>query len=264
MLHVKIFEKNEIYGKNVVNLLSDLHEKIFSPPGNITSDDIISAYIHPAATISKIAIYYDDRIPVGFMCMQRYEIEIDKKKLNVFRSQVGLLKDYRNKNIVKLTYLRFVISEMLRTPRKSLFFELCIHPSSYCSILKKGCNRNKAWPTKENAHQNRPMKVLCETLLNKFDLEIKKENGVLIHNDGLGPTRVEKKPKGDISSDAKFFIETNPGYVNGDGLAIILSLSVKDILVNIFHQTLSKINRKLIIRPPNGQEESPQEKPNEI
>lgn len=264
MLHVKIFEKNEVYGKHVVNLLSDLHEKIFLPPNNITSDDIISAYIHPGAAISKIAIYYDDNIPVGFMCMQRYEIEINNKKSNVFRSQVGLLKDYRNKNIVKLTYLKFVISEMLLTPRKSLFFELCVHPSSYCSMLKKGCNRNKVWPTKENAQQNTPMKDLCETLLNKFDLEIKRENGVFIHNDGLGPTRVEKKPKGGISSDAQFFIETNPGYVNGDGLAIIVSLSVKDILVNIFHQMLSKINRSLMTRPLHGREESPQEKPNEI
>ncbi|MBH1928345.1 hypothetical protein [Serratia rubidaea] len=264
MLQVKVFEKNEIYRSNVAKLLIDLHEKIFSPPGNITSDDIISAYIPPGATISKTAIYYDNKIPVGFICMQKYEIEINKKKVNVFRSQVGLLKSYRNKNIVKLTYLKFVISEMLRTPRKSLFFELCIHPSSYCAILKKGCNRNKAWPTKENAQQNMPMKDLCETLLNTFDLEIKRENGVFIHNDGLGPTRIEKKPRGNISSDAKFFIETNPDYVNGDGLAIVVSLSVKDILVNICHQMLSKINRSLMMKPARGREESPQEKPNEV
>ncbi len=247
MLKIRFFEVNDIAKCDLVGILKELHEKIFLTPVGVTLNEAISPYIHSPAAVRKISIYYDENKPVGFMCMQRYEVDINGKKINVFRSQAGLLEKYRENNTTKLIYLKFIFSELLRHPRKSLFFAICIHPSSYCAILKGPYGRINAWPTEENVSSNIEMRCLCKKLCNSFNLEVEERDGVFIYNDGLGPTRNEKTSRSSISDDAAFFMKINPKYVNGDGVATIVNFSIIDVSRHFLYQIFSKVKRKLNI-----------------
>lgn len=243
MIKLKVFKKDDIYSDSVTEVLEHLHEKIFLTSESVDRKSKIARYIHSPATIKKVAIYYNNNEPIGFMCMQRYEMILNGEKVNVFRGQAGLLEMYRRKNITKLTYLLFIVIELLKHPRNSFFFATCIHPSSYCSILKENYIRVNTWPTKENLDKNEHLKFLCEKACYAFGLKVNERDGVFIYNDGQGPTRPSKEARKVISNDAEFFIKINPGYINGDGVATIVKVTIKNILLHLTNQLVAKLNK---------------------
>lgn len=247
MLKAKVFSGGDIFSIQVIDTLKLLHADIFLTPSNMTLDEVVEPYINSSAAVKKVVIIYDDGYPAGFLCMQRYLVDIDNEKVNVFRSQAGLLNQYRRCNILNLRYLRFILSEVLRSPRKSYFFALCIHPSSYRAIVRGSSSQN-VWPTQENIGSNRAMKKLCAQVCHFFDLDTHYRNGVFIHNDGLGPTRGANECADNINNDAEFFLRKNRGYINGDGMAVLAKVSFSDMLRRTLNQLFCKINRKMNVK----------------
>lgn len=244
MLKAKVFGEGNLLISQAAETLKLLHEKVFLTPANMTPDDVIESYINPPAAVKKVVIYYDAGKPVGFLCMQRYSVAIDDEKVNIFRSQAGLLNKYRKYNIINFRYLRFILSEALCSPRKSYFFAVCIHPSSYRAIVRNAASQN-IWPTQGNLASNIAMKKLCAKVCCFFDLDADHRGGVFIHNDGLGPTRGANECHDNINDDAAFFLRKNRGYINGDGIAVIAKVSFGDLLLRALKQLLHKVNRKM-------------------
>lgn len=244
MLKVKVFGESDLLLSQVADTLKSLHEKIFLTPPGMTPDEVIESYINSPAEVRKVVIYYDDGKPVGFLCMQRYSIAIDSERVNVFRSQAGLLEKYRKYNVVNFRYMRFIFSEVLFNPGKSYFFAVCIHPSSYRAIVRNAASQN-IWPTQGNLASNIAMKKLCAKICCFFDLEAHHRDGVFIHNDGLGPTRGANECQDNINDDAAFFLRKNRGYIHGDGIAVIAKVCIGDMLLRALNQLLRKANRKM-------------------
>lgn len=244
MLKVKVFGEGSLFLSQAAETLKLLHEEIFLTPANMTPDEAIESYIHSPAEVRKVVIYYDDDKPVGFLCMQRYSIAIDNERVNVFRSQAGLLEKYRKYNLVNFRYMRFIFSEVLCHPRKSYFFAVCIHPSSYRAIVRDATSQN-IWPTQGNLASNIAMKKLCAKVCCFFNLDAHHRDGVFIHNDGLGPTRGANESHDNINDDAAFFLRKNRGYIHGDGIAVIAKVSIGDMLLRALNQLLRKANRKM-------------------
>ena len=226
----------------VHNILKSLHQVIFNTPDECDLDEAVKAYAPDNAESKQVLIYYHDKKPVGFLCMQRYRVQKGKKSINIFRGQAGLLSAYRKSNLFKYQYIFFIVSQILLHPRPSYFFAVCLHPSSYRAITRYAFKKN-TWPTRANFSENTEMQALCTLISNQFNYDISKSGNVFIYIDGLGGTRGCKQEHDNINEDAAFFLSNNQGYVNGDGMLVVAKITVFEVIYRLTRHTLCKINR---------------------
>ena len=247
MLQIKKYSNQHTQFPEVQNILKTLHQAIFMTPEGCDLNDIAQAYAPDDAASKRVLIYFDEEKPVGFLCMQRYEIKKNDKTMNVFRGQAGLLSTYRKSNLLKFQYIYFIISQMLRHPAPSYFFAVCLHPSSYRAITRYAFKKN-TWPTRLNLDNNTEMQDLCTLFSQQFNYQLSKSGHVFIYNDGLGGTRGCKHEHDNMNEDAAFFLNHNAGYINGDGMLVIAKITVFEVFYRLICHTLGKMNRNKYIQ----------------
>ena len=159
---------------------------------------------------------------VGYFAFHVFERELDGKLSAVFRAEAGTLRAYRGGNTNTGFGLKLGIPYILRHPGRPIYYlGSLVHPSSYCVFAKLF---DVVWPS--IAHPP-PPKILSfmDDLANSFGLERVRPGNPLTRQVHWITRDSEMERNYWRHCDkpaARFFIESNPGYGDGDGLVTLI------------------------------------------
>jgi CRP-like cAMP-binding protein len=166
---------------------------------------------------------------VGYFALHIFERELGGQASAIFRAEAGTLRTYRGGNTNTRFGLRLALPYLLRHPGRRVFYlGSLVHPSSYCLFARLF---DVVWPS---ARHPPPPDVLAfmDELANSFGLErVSADNPLTRQVHWITrDTEVERhywrlcdKPA------ARFFIEANPGYGEGDGLVTLVRVDAHNL-----------------------------------
>jgi CRP-like cAMP-binding protein len=178
---------------------------------------------------------------VGYAALHVFERRIDGQPVAVFRAAAGSLRAYRGGSITMRFGLKRLLRYLLKNPgRQAYYLGALVHPSSYTLMAH---HFETVWPQRE---QGTPpvMVALMDALAREFKLERVDPKQPLVRRVGWRPRDTEAEQEYWRHCDkpaARFFLEANPGYVEGHGLLTLVPLSVP----NVMHLVRTVSKRKL-------------------
>lgn len=167
---------------------------------------------------------------VGYLARHIYERQINGETVAVFRAQAGSLRAYRGSNINARFGLTLAMRYMMKHPgRKKVYMGLLVHPSSY-TLFAKSCG--EVWPRRD-AQVPPELLAFMDELANEFGLERVDPANPLVRHMGWRTRETEAEREYWQRCDkpeARFFIEANPGYVEGHGLVTVVPATAANVL----------------------------------
>jgi hypothetical protein len=166
---------------------------------------------------------------VGYFALHVFERVLAGRLSAIFRAEAGTMRTYRGGNTNTSFGLKLALPYLLRHPgRRVYYLGSLVHPSSYCLFAKLF---DVVWPSSRHPP---PPDVLAfmDELANSFGLErVTSDNPLTRQVHWITrDSEVERhywrhcdKPA------ARFFIEANPGYGEGDGLVTLVRVDAHNL-----------------------------------
>jgi hypothetical protein len=167
---------------------------------------------------------------VGYFAFHIFERQLGGVPTAVFRAEAGTLREYRGGNVNARFALALALRYLLKNPgRRVYYLGSLVHPSSYAQFAKY-CG--EVWPRRD---VQTPVEVqsFMEELASEFGLETVDEARPLVRKVGWKTRETEAEREYWQHCDkpaARFFIEANPGYVEGHGLVTVVPVTAATIL----------------------------------
>jgi CRP-like cAMP-binding protein len=167
---------------------------------------------------------------VGYFALHVFEKHLDGRPTAVFRAEAGSLRAYRGGNANARFGLKMALRYLLMHPgRRAFYLGSLVHPSSY-SLLAG--NFGEVWPRRE---EQPPPELLTfmDELTSEFGLEKVDPANPWVRRVGWRTRETEMEREYWLHCDkpvARFFVEANPGYVEGHGLVTLVPLTVPNLL----------------------------------
>jgi CRP-like cAMP-binding protein len=167
---------------------------------------------------------------VGYVALHIFERQIDGQPLAVFRAAAGSLRAYRGGSITMRFGLKRLLCYLLKNPGRQVYYlGALVHPSSYTLMAH---HFGTLWPRRE---QDTPPKVLAlmDVMAQEFGLERVDPEHPLVRRVGWRPRDTEAEREYWRHCDkpaARFYLEANPGYVEGHGLLTMVPLSAANVM----------------------------------
>ena len=214
--------------QRLTDALYAVHQQIFD---GVERESFAKYVVESKAEQTWIQVHKNDEGDiVGYFAMHVFEKPLNGVKTAVFRAEAGSLRAYRGANTNTRFGLSMVLKYLLRNPgRPAYYMGSLVHPSSY-SLLAKYCG--DIWPRRE---QPVPPELLAfmDGLATEFGLEKVGAANPLLRQVGWRTRESEVERDYWRQCDkpsARFFLEANPGYVDGHGLVTLVPATVSNIL----------------------------------
>ncbi|MBZ4417477.1 cyclic nucleotide-binding domain-containing protein [Myxococcus sp. RHSTA-1-4] len=214
--------------QRLTDALYAVHQQIFD---GVERESFAKYVVESKAEQTWIQVHKNDEGDiVGYFAMHVFEKPLNGVKTAVFRAEAGSLRAYRGANTNTRFGLALVLKYLLRNPgRPTYYMGSLVHPSSY-SLLAKYCG--DIWPRRE---QPVPPELLAfmDGLATEFGLEKVDAANPLLRQVGWRTRESEVERDYWRQCDkpsARFFVEANPGYVDGHGLVTLVPATVANIL----------------------------------
>lgn len=242
---------------DLVTSLYAVHSEIFD---GVSRDQFAQYVINSPAKRTRIQLSYADSGElVGYLAMHAFRPMLQGKECTVLRAEAGLRRAYRGSS----STAGFAVANLLKTRwdmSGPLFYLGClVHPSSY-SIFAN--NAPAVWPA-PGVEIPAELHDLMMRLGEEFHLEMVDPARPLLRKVGWITRDSEAERRYWQSSDlpaVRFYLEQNPGYVQGHGLLTLLPLDLlstakmvlntgKTRLRKDLRRTLGSIERNVFKRP---------------
>jgi len=222
--------------------LYNVHRQVF---GGVSRDTFAEQVLGDGSSRTRICIYRDEGgQAVGYFALYRHATTFAGQECTVLRADAGLMPAYRG----KASTWRFGIRETLRYRcrhpfERMFFFELLVHPSSYCLFAERFPEIHPSRKRETGPELLQGMAALADG----FGFPSEKGAPLIRFSGWFTKETEEDKRKWRASSDrdARFFLERNPGYGKGDGLAVLIPLSFANILGAIANDIGLRFRRAL-------------------
>jgi CRP-like cAMP-binding protein len=173
---------------------------------------------------------------VGYFALHVFERELGGQPSAIFRAEAGTMRTYRGANTNTRFGIRLALPYLLRHPGRQVYYlGSLVHPSSYCLFARLF---DVVWPSIRHPP---PPAVLAfmDALANSFGLErVSSDNPLTRHVHWITrDSEVERRYWRMCNKPAaRFFIEANPGYGEGDGLVTLVRVDAHNLghLVSTF------------------------------
>jgi hypothetical protein len=170
---------------------------------------------------------------VGYCALHVFEPLLDGRPCAVLRMEAGSLGDYRGGNSNASLALRAILRYRRANPRRPLYYlGTLVHPSSYSMFAKYA---PELWP-----NPDRPVPAAVARLLRElaelFHLEPVDPANPLVVEVGwrTRDTEAERRYwRGTTKPAARFFIDQNPGYGDGQGLMTLVPVNGRTLAVAV-------------------------------
>ena len=229
--------------ESFIDSLYQLHSKIFD---GVERASFVSYVVDSPADLTRIRIYKNSLDEwVGYCAVHRFGKLIFDRPYVIFRAEAGILREYRGRSLT----LWFGFYEAIKYRLKHPFCELhylgsFVHPSVFYMFSRYF---SEYYPRADTPIPKQ-IKVLMLEMANIFHIEPVDEQDVLVRQVGW----ITKESTEDRSfwqkhahPIVKFYIETNPGYVRGNGLLTLVPLSFRNIFMSLIRFMKNKLVKRI-------------------
>ncbi len=223
----------------LADALYAVHQRIFD---GVDRDAFMSFAIESRAEHTWVQVHRNAAGDiVGYFCLHIFERMLGGEMTAVFRAQAGSLRAYRGGNITMRFGLALLLRYLLRHPRrKAYYLGTLVHPSSYSLISKYF---GEVWP-RHDAEIPGELFAFMKELAREFRMVQVDPARPLVGHVGWKTRETEAEREYWQHCDkpaARFFLESNPGYVEGHGLLTVAPLTA----ANIAHLIRTVVGHKL-------------------
>ncbi len=210
-----------------IDALYRVHCEVFD---GVSRDSFAQYVVESPAEHTWINVHRNDAGEiVGYFALHVFERELAGQPSAIFRAEAGTMRAYRGGDTNTRFGLKLALPYLLRHPGRHVYYlGSLVHPSSYSLFAKLF---DVVWPS---ARHPPPPAVLAfmDELANSFGLErVSADNPLTRQVHWITrDSAVERhywrhcdKPA------ARFFIEANPGYGEGDGLVTLVRVDAHNL-----------------------------------
>lgn len=210
-----------------IDALYKVHCEVFD---GVSRDSFAKYVVESPAEHTWINVHRNDAGEiVGYFALHVFERELAGKASAIFRAEAGTLRAYRGGNTNMRFGLKLGVPYLLRyLGRRFYYLGSLVHPSSYCLFAK---HFDVIWPSSRHPP---PPAVLAfmDELANSFGLErVSPDNPLTRQVHWITrDSEVERNYWRNCDKPAaRFFIEANPGYSEGDGLVTLIKVDAHNV-----------------------------------
>ena len=208
------------------NALADrlytVHSRIFS---GVDKTQFVKYVIHPATRTTKIyCLQNAEGNDVGYLTFQWFGRSQRGLKCNIFRTEVGILPEYRGHNTCMRVLAREITLAYLRSGlQRAYFLSTPIHPNPYCVLCNHGL---QVYP-----HPQRPTPDRVHRLMDELAaaLGIQGKAHTSRYGKWVGwkvkqTAAQREKVAGRTDMASRFYLAHNPDYHQGNGLMTLVPI----------------------------------------
>ena len=181
------------------------------------------------------------------MGVHRFEKCVEEKPLIIFRAEVGLLPENRQKDADLSFWLKEASRFKLLHPTKQFYFLYApVSPSFYAMVVRytyEVCPRHDlSIPTR--------FLWLMTNLAQQFDLDQVTEENPLVRKVGWVTQATDPEKNFWQSSPnphIRFYLKNNPGFTKGYGLLTLIPLTIPNTFLSIFAQAFRTIKKSYFL-----------------
>lgn len=207
-----------------------VHQQIFA---GVPIEDFVRYLARADAIRTRIQIYRNGAGEiVGYCAVHLFEREVDGRAVGIVRAEAGLLPGYRGTSATLwfggAEALRYKALHPLRT---TVLFATPVHPSSF-HMLSKYLWRSYPYPGREMPAW---VQRLLDALADASGSDRADPADLLLRDVGW-TTRETAQDREDwrasTEPDIQYYLQRNPNYGRGIGLAMIAPLSLGNLIVS--------------------------------
>ena len=229
--------------RKLTDALYEVHRRIFA---GVERESFAKYVVDSKAEHTWIHLHKNEAgETVGYFALHVFEKHLGGKPTAVFRAEAGSLRAYRGGNANARFALKMALRYLLKHPgRQAYYLGSLVHPSSYTLLAG---NFGEVWPRRE---EQPPPELLAfmDALASEFGLEKVEPACPLVRRVGWRTRETEMERDYWLHCDkpvARFFVEANPGYVEGHGLVTLVPVTVPNLLSLVRSQVRRKLRQPL-------------------
>lgn len=212
----------------LIDALYEVHQQIFD---GVERESFAKYVVLSQAEHTWIQVHKNEEgAIVGYFALHIFERQLGGIPTAVFRAEAGTLRAHRGGNVNARFGLALALRYLLKNPgRRAYYLGSLVHPSSYAQFAKYF---GEVWPCRK---QETPPELLAfmDELACEFSLERVKDSHLLVRKVGWKTRETEAEREYWQHCDkpaARFFIEVNPGYVEGNGLVTVVPMTASNLM----------------------------------
>jgi hypothetical protein len=223
--------------------LYQIHRAVFT---GLDEKDFDHYVLNSPATATRIFLYRNKQKElIGYFGVHRFEKYVEERPLVVFRAEVGLLPEYRQRDADLSFWLMEAIKFKLLHPGKHVYFLYApVSPSFYAMVARY---TYKVYP-RHNLNIPSHVLRLMTRLAQEFALKQADESNPLIRKVGW-ITKATNQEKDFWQSSRnphiRFYVDTNPTFIEGNGLLTLIPVTITNAVLSIFSIAYYTIMKKL-------------------
>ncbi|WP_284617632.1 cyclic nucleotide-binding domain-containing protein [Aquabacterium humicola] len=235
--------------EGLIEALYKVHCQVFD---GVSRDAFAKYVVESKAEHTWINVHRDHAGEiVGYFALHIFERELGGQACAIFRAEAGTLRTHRGGNTNTRFGLELALPYLLRHPGRRIYYlGSLVHPSSYCLFDKLF---DVVWPS---ARHPPPPDVLAfmDELANSFGLErVSADNPLTRQVHWITrDTEVERHYWRQCNKPAaRFFIEANPGYGEGDGLVTLVRVdahNLRHLIASFFGERYARRKEAWMVR----------------
>jgi len=228
--------------------LWELHKKIFKNP-KLTKKIFIQTVVDPDQNTrsTKIDLFFknenllNQETLVGYCAYHIHNKEYKQRPIAILKAEAGLLKEYRGQSSTFSNVLKEAIVFKMKHPNEEFYlFEMLINPSSF-HLLSKYVKTIYPKPNQETPPElENLMKELVRLsgmpTVGEEDLRV--DFGLYTIESAEDKTKWEEKKL--ECPDVNLFLEKNPTYSEGHGLATLVPITCENLAAATWNYTSYK------------------------
>lgn len=230
--------------KRLIRELYVVQQQIFQ---GVDMERFSSYILRPNAVRTKVKIFRNDQQePVGYHAVHLFEMRPSGAETTaIFRAEAGLLPAYRRKHsTISLAFYEFFRYKCLHPGRKVYYLGTLVHPSSYHLVFR---HCYEMYPTYRRETPPDILRSMCDLAKDLGIGPVCRDNPLIVQvgwrvrndREDLEFWSHCEKP------DVNFFLKTNPGYREGEGLLTLAPINWKNLLWLLIHWRIEVCWRKL-------------------
>lgn len=228
--------------ETLISSLYSVHCEIFD---GVSREQFSEYVVRSRAKKTRIQLSYGENGELaGYLAMHAFRPQLRGEECTVLRAEAGLRRAYRG----NASTAGFALSNILKTHWEysgPLFYLGClVHPSSYSLMAN---HVPTVWPG-QGVEIPEDIFDLMMRLGEEFHLDMVDPQRPLVRHVGWITRDTEAERRYWQTCDfpvARFYLEQNPGYVEGHGLLTLVPLGAREAVKTVWNSGTSRLRKTL-------------------
>lgn len=217
-----------------------VHCEVFD---GVSRESFAAYVVNSKADETSIQLFRDPEGQLaGYVATHTFLRHVDGQPVTVVRAEAGLRRSIRGGNAVGSFMARQILAARARHSGVLYYLGCLVHPSSYCAFANYAA---EIWPHPERATPPE-IEALMLRLGDEFGLQQVDPARPLVRDVGWITRDTEGERRWWLESgreDARFYIEQNPGFVQGNGLLTLVPISAQSLAMGLASLGFSRLHR---------------------